>query len=78
LNINVRSNVSKRFGFYKYINRKEMRKMLKIKKIQRKLEIKDVAVQNDPCYHWYVEGYPGQYDCLVDCEPANPYASELY
>lgn len=56
--------------------------MLKIKKIQRKIEIKDVAVQDDPCrVSWDKYRIPGDYDCLYDCtDPtrSGAYASPNY
>ncbi|WP_170177307.1 hypothetical protein [Acidilutibacter cellobiosedens] len=54
--------------------------MLKIKKIENKIEVKDVAGQNDPCkYYWEDEGKKGKYDCLVDCyDHSAPYGSDLY
>ncbi len=56
--------------------------MLKIKKIQKRLEIKDVAVQSDSCkWLWIGLGIVGGTDCLNDCNsskhPAS-YASQLY
>lgn len=43
--------------------------MLKIKKMQKRLEVKDVVMQDlNPCYVYY-DNYdqPGLFDCLSDC-----------
>lgn len=56
--------------------------MLKIKKIENKIEVKDVAGQSDICKHyWEDDKLVGMLDCLYDCSaPDHPgsYASRLY
>ncbi|MCR2043146.1 hypothetical protein [Anaerosalibacter massiliensis] len=53
--------------------------MLKIKKIEEKMELLDVEAQADPCkFFWDNDGVAGLYDCLKDCKGKTPYASVKY
>ena len=82
MNIYVKTKCSKEFLVLQKLQKKGGIQMLKIKKIQKRLEIKDVAVQSDSCkWLWIGLGIVGGTDCLNDCNsskhPAS-YASQLY
>jgi hypothetical protein len=53
--------------------------MLEIKKIEEKVELKDLEVQSDPCkYFWNKSHVAGLYDCLEDCLHKTPKQSVCY
>lgn len=54
--------------------------MLKVEKIQDKVELLDMEVQaTDPCKHFWVNnGWAGMYDCLSDCKDKTKKASDAY
>lgn len=56
--------------------------MLKVKKIEEKVELKDMEINADPCkYHWTQYHTAGRYDCLRDCKykgVVSPYGSDRY
>ncbi|MCR2043152.1 hypothetical protein [Anaerosalibacter massiliensis] len=56
--------------------------MLKIEKIEEKIELLDVEAQADPCkYKYERDKVTGTYDCLHDCTKGGkrtPYQSIAY